>query len=114
MHNLIHLVGSLLLLALGCLRLALVIFGTARRTDLQMASGLLHVAAVCLFVSMILAIVYAVGEYREVAWIGIDGMLRSHGPLNSVGFGLCGLIALNLTHRDLKQHSQTSQNSKYP
>jgi hypothetical protein len=47
------------------------------------------IAAVSLFCSMWLAIVYAVGEYREMPWIGIDGMLRSHGPLNAIGFGLC-------------------------
>lgn len=94
----IELIGALVL-ALGCLRLSLAIFVVARQTDPGIAALLLRIAALSLLCSMLLAIVYAVGEYREIRWIGINFMVRSHGPLNAIGFSLCGLIALNTGRR---------------
>lgn len=97
----VELLGALIL-ALGCLRLSLVVIHCGMVADAIVAKLLLLVSGVSLFVSMILAIVYAVGEFRGEQWVGISAMVRSHGVLNAIGFATCGLIALNMQLRKSK------------
>lgn len=53
---------------------------------------LLQVAAGAVFLAMMLAVVYAVGDLAGHNTITIPQMSRTHGILNSVGFCLCGLL----------------------
>lgn len=81
-----------LLIALGQFGLAggMVRVGLATKTG----SGrwLLFVASGSVAAGMILAAVWAIGEYPLQAFVNIRQMAEFHGVLNAVGFAVCGLI----------------------
>jgi hypothetical protein len=53
---------------------------------------LLFVAGGSVAVGMILAAVWAIGEYPLQAFVNIRQMAEFHGVLNAVGFAVCGLL----------------------
>jgi len=53
---------------------------------------LLFVAGASVAAGMILAAVWAVGEYPLQAFVNIRQMAEFHGVLNAIGFVLCGLL----------------------
>ena len=53
---------------------------------------LLFVASASVAAGMILAAVWAIGEYPLQAFVNIRQMAEFHGVLNAVGFVVCGLI----------------------
>lgn len=57
---------------------------------------LLVVAGACVAAGMILAGVWAIGEYPLQAFVNIRQMAEFHGVLNGVGFVVCGLLAWTL------------------
>ena len=61
---------------------------------LRSAPTPLKLSGASLFVSMILAGVYAVGEYTGLRWLSIPTLVWSHGLLNALGFALPALIVL--------------------
>lgn len=65
--------------------------------------GMLAVSAGSLIVGMILASVYALGEFTGHLWISIPQMARVHGAINSIGFTLCGLIAWILLYPKIQK-----------
>ena len=81
-----------LMIALGQLVLAggMVCVGLATKTG----SGrwLLFVASGSVAAGMILAAIWATGEYPLQAFLNIRQMAEFHGVLNAVGFVVCGLI----------------------
>jgi len=62
---------------------------------------LLGVSAVSLLVAMAAALAYGVREVTGVALISLAQMARIHGPLNGLGFALCGLLGWSLARRNL-------------
>jgi len=52
----------------------------------------LHIAAVSVFLGMMLSCVYAIADLRGSDVLPIPQMARTHGLLNAVGFCLCGLL----------------------
>ncbi len=54
-------------------------------------------SAASLCVGMVLATVYAAGQYWGVEWLTIPQMLPTHGAINTVGFAMFGLLAWNLS-----------------
>jgi len=87
----VKLAGALLV-ALGQLGLA----GGMVRVGLAAKNGggrwLLFVASASVAAGMILAAVWAIGEYPLQAFVNIRQMAEFHGVLNAVGFVVCGLI----------------------
>jgi len=88
--------AAALLIALGQLALA----GGMVRAGLEMKNragrALLLVAAGSIAAGMILAAVWAAGEYPLQAFVNIRQMAEFHGVLNAVGFTVCGLVGWRL------------------
>jgi hypothetical protein len=57
---------------------------------------LLFVAGASVAAGMILAAVWAIGEYPLQAFVNIRQMAEFHGVLNAVGFAICGLLGWTL------------------
>ena len=53
---------------------------------------LLLVAVGSVFLSMLLASIYALGRYLDEVFISIPSMVATHGLANALGFSLCGLL----------------------
>jgi hypothetical protein len=81
-----------LLIALGQLWLA----GAMVRVGIVAKNGsgrwLLFVAGASVGAGMVLAAVWAIGEYPLQAFVDIRQMAEFHGVLNAVGFAVCGLV----------------------
>jgi YndJ-like protein len=87
----VKLAGALLI-ALGQLGLA---GGMVRVGMASKNSGgrwLLFVAGASVAAGMILAAVWAIGEYPLQAFVNIRQMAEFHGVMNAVGFAICGLV----------------------
>lgn len=63
-------------------------------------SVLLWTCAASLSMTMILASVYALGEFTNQKWIDIPQMAWIHGLVNVFGFALPGMLAWTLAERD--------------
>jgi hypothetical protein len=71
--------------ALGTFRIGL--------SDARAIGGrLLLAGSACVIFGMVLAGIWAIGEYPLHAFVNLEQMARYHGVLNSVGFGLCSLV----------------------
>jgi len=88
-----------LLLALGQLGLAggMVSVGIAAKQS--RGRWLLFVAGASVAAGMILAAVWAIGEYPLQAFVNIRQMAEFHGVLNAVGFVVCGLLGWKAVSR---------------
>ena len=53
---------------------------------------LLAVSSLSILAGMGLALAYAIGEFTGIGIISLGRMARIHGPLNGLGFALCGLL----------------------
>lgn len=60
------------------------------------ARVLLSISALSLFPSMALAVVYAWGRLTGSSPVDLATVAHVHGPLNALGFGLCGLLGWSL------------------
>jgi hypothetical protein len=80
-------------LAVMCIIVAMLEFELGLRSEQGPARWLWLTSAPSLCVAMLLASVYAAGEYWGVKWLTIPEMLPTHGAINAVGFAMCGLAA---------------------
>lgn len=62
-----------------------------------LARALLTVSGASVFLAMLLAGAYAIGNVTSAWTITIPEMIAVHGSLNALGFGLCGLIGWRLS-----------------
>lgn len=89
---------SAVTLAAGVLGVALVMLNVTARTALDERRRLpaigIAISALCLFVTMALAVGYATGEFSREHALPIPTMVRLHGLLNVFGFATLGLISL--------------------
>ncbi len=63
------------------------------------AGRMLLVGSGCVIFGMVLAGIWAAGEYPLHGFVNLEQMARYHGVLNSVGFGLCSLIGWTFLRR---------------
>jgi hypothetical protein len=88
-----------LLIALGQLGLA----GGMVRAGMAAKKGrgrwLLFVASASVTAGMMLAAIWAIGEYPLQAFVNIRQMAEFHGVLNAIGFVVCGLLGWTLVSR---------------
>ena len=61
------------------------------------ARVLIGIAASSVIFSMVLAALWAIGEYPMQPFVGLGEMARLHGTVNAFGFTLCGLLGWTLT-----------------
>ena len=86
---------SAMTLATGSLLIAIVQWKSSLRWN-GLAKPLLRISAVCLFLSMILAIWYALRLMAAISVPDIPGMRATHGTLNALGFAVCGMVARSM------------------
>lgn len=100
-------VGSVSIQLAGALILALSLWGLAALIlgavvpvlASRLAGGLLVVAALAVSVAMLLAVGYAAQPLAGFLGLSIPLMAATHGVLNALGFGLCGLLGWRLAGR---------------
>jgi len=84
-------VAAALLLTLGCSLLAVRQFQAAFASRNSTQLTLLGVSSLSLLSAMVLAALYAVGEFTGEQLLSIPTMIRTHGAANAIGFVTCGL-----------------------
>jgi hypothetical protein len=89
-----------LLIALGQMGLAGGMVRVAMATKSRGARRLLFVAGESVAAGMILAAVWAVGEYPLQSFVNIRQMAEFHGVLNAVGFAVCGLLGWRIVRSE--------------
>jgi hypothetical protein len=65
------------------------------------SGALLAVSAASILAGMACAVAWAVGRVTDWSFISLGEMARVHGPLNALGFCLCGLLGWTLAPRNL-------------
>jgi YndJ-like protein len=80
------------MIALGQLGLAAAMARVGVAAKNGSGRWLLFVAGASVAGGMVLAAVWAIGEYPLQAFVNIRQMAEFHGVLNAVGFAVCGLL----------------------
>jgi uncharacterized protein (UPF0548 family) len=80
-------------LAVACLLVVSLQAELAARSASRAERVLFALSGLALLAGMSLTAVYALGSFRESAWLEIPTMIRWHGTLNALGFALPGLLA---------------------
>jgi hypothetical protein len=81
-------------LALGLLLMSMVmVLAVGPRLRNVLAWSLLSISGLSLTGTMVLACMYALGEFLGQSWVFIPKMAATHGAMNVFGFSLCGLLA---------------------
>jgi len=93
-------VVAAILLAAACLVVAAMQVRDSLRLCSPNQTTLLLISSCSLAAAMLLAGVYALGEFTQNEWLSIPVMVKTHGILNAFGFVLCGLIARTLEAAD--------------
>jgi len=81
-----------LVLAASEIGLAALFFLALRKVHGVVARFLIGLAAAAVLFSMVLAAIWAIGEYPLQPFVGLGEMARLHGSANAFGFTLCGLL----------------------
>ena len=87
---------AVLLIAFGQLVLASGMVRIGILAKNRLGRWLLFVASASVAAGMILAAVWAIGEYPLQAFVNIRQMAEFHGVLNAVGFVVCGMVGWSL------------------
>lgn len=88
-----------LIFAASEIGLAVLFFATLRRVHGLSARLLIAISAGSVIFSMVLAAIWAAGEYPLQPFVGLGEMARLHGTANAFGFTLCGLLGWTLAAR---------------
>lgn len=64
-----------------------------------LAGSLLALSSLSGLAAMALAITYAFGQATGIGFLSLGQMVRTHGPINGLGFVLCGLLGWTLFNR---------------
>lgn len=81
-----------LVLAASEIGLAACFFLALRKVTTLASRLLIGTAAASVVFSMVLAALWAIGEYPLQPFVGLGEMARLHGTANAFGFTLCGLV----------------------
>ena len=88
--------AAAILLATSETGLALSFLFALRRISQRVAKFLIALAAASVAFAMILAALWAIGEYPLQQFVHLAEMARLHGTANAFGFTLCGLLGWTL------------------
>jgi len=90
-HHVVRILIAVGILATGCALLAGMQLELALRSRTEPARSLLLISSISLLAGMMLAVIYGIGEYRQLRLLEIPLMIPLHGIANSIGFSLAGL-----------------------
>ncbi len=93
------------LFALGVLTLRHVV----PSVDDGVTKGLLALSAVAVFVPMVLAVQWAVGNNFGTPHLSVPDMARTHGVANALGFSLCGVVGWRRLHQRRDRGAMSSR-----
>jgi hypothetical protein len=85
-----------ILVASSEIGLALIFLSVIRALRPRIAQVLIGVSMASILFAMILAAIWAVGEFPLQPFVHLDEMARFHGAANALGFTLCGLVGWTL------------------
>jgi hypothetical protein len=89
-------VGAAVTLSAGVWAVALLTFVEARRrAGDRWSARLLTVSALSPLAPMVLAVMWAAGQYWSIPALSINAMAKTHAPLNAFGFVGCGLLGFS-------------------
>jgi hypothetical protein len=88
-----------LLVACSEVGLSLFFLAHARSMRPRLAQVLVTISALSVLFAMVLAGVWAIGEFPLQPFVHLDEMARFHGTANALGFILCGLVGWTLAAR---------------
>jgi YndJ-like protein len=89
-----------LLVACSEIGLSLFFLAEIRAIRPRFAQMLVAISSASVFFAMVLAGVWAIGEFPLQPFVHLDEMARLHGTANSLGFILCGLLGWTISaHR---------------
>jgi len=91
--------AAALLLAGSEIGLALFFLAAVRTIRPRLAQVFVTLSAASVLFAMVLAGVWAVGEFPLQPFVHLDEMARLHGTANALGFTLCGLLGWTLSAR---------------
>jgi hypothetical protein len=89
-------VSAALLLACSELGLALFFLAAIRALRPRIAQVLVAMSAASVLFAMLLAGIWAIGEFPLQPFVHLDEMARFHGTANALGFILCGMLGWTL------------------
>jgi YndJ-like protein len=92
--------AAAVLLAASEIGLALSFLFALGRVESVAAKILIALASFCVAIAMILAGLWAIGEYPLQPFLHLAEMARFHGTANAFGFTLCGLIGWTRAYAD--------------
>jgi hypothetical protein len=96
--------AAALLIAVSEFGLAAFFLAAARTLRPRMAQILVTLSAASVMAAMVLAAVWAVGEFPLQPFVHLDEMARLHGTANAVGFAGCGLLGWTMAVERSKEH----------
>jgi hypothetical protein len=88
-----------LLVACSEVGLSLFFLVAVRAMRPRLAQLFVTISAVSVLFAMVLAGVWAIGEFPLQPFVHLDEMARFHGTANAIGFVLCGLVGWTLSAR---------------
>ena len=91
--------AAALLLVISEMGLALFFLLALREMRPRMAQGLVALSSASVLFAMVLAGVWAVGEFPLQPFVHLAEMARLHGTANALGFTICGLLGWTLSVR---------------
>jgi hypothetical protein len=94
--------ATALLVAFSEAGLSLFFLADVRALQPRLAQMLVTISAASVLFAMVLAVVWAVGEFPLQPFVHLDEMARFHGTANAFGFVLCGLAGWTLAARNMR------------
>jgi hypothetical protein len=91
---------SALVLAAGEIGLAIFFLFALRGNGSIAAKFLIAISALSVIFSMVMAGLWAIGEYPLQPFVHLEEMARLHGTANAFGFTLCGLLGWTISGRN--------------
>jgi hypothetical protein len=92
--------AAALLLAASEIGLAIFFLSVVRAMRPRLAQALVTLSAASVLFAMVLAGVWAIGEFPLQPFVHLAEMARFHGTANAVGFTVCGLLGWTLSARE--------------
>jgi hypothetical protein len=89
--------AAALLLVIGEIGLALFFLIALRGMRPRSAQALVILSSACVLFSMVLAAIWAVGEFPLQPFVHLAEMAKLHGTANALGFTVCGLLGWTLS-----------------
>ena len=82
-----------LVLSVGVVSLAVLQLWIAKTLTTRFSQIYVRLSGLSVAVAMVLASIYAIGDWLKQDWLVIPRMASTHGLLNALGFSLLGLLA---------------------